>query len=276
MAHDKPRSVGSGRRVVARTTLAAVTYARVEIDGEPATSDRLASAALVNYGHYTTMQIRGRAVRGLALHLARLEAATRELFDVDLDPERVRTALRHCLGDDYPDATGRITVFDAGDGLPAVMVAVRDPATPPTRPARLRSVPYVRPVAHLKHAGSFAQIYYGIRAERDGYDDALLVGADGTIAETTIANIAFAVGADVVWPDAPALAGITMQLLEPRLASRRRPVRRSDLTSVDAAFITNSRGVTPVGRIDDLTIPVDDRLMRRVVEAYETVPWDPI
>src|SRR5262245_16206828 len=231
---------------------------------------------MVNYGHYTTMQIRGRAVRGLALHLDRLRAATRELFDADLDPERVRAALRHCLGDDFPDATGRITVFDAGDGAPAVMVAVRGPAEPPTPPARPRSVPYVRPVAHLKHAGSFAQIYYGIRAERDGYDDALLVGADGTIAETTIANIAFADGAGVVWPDAPALAGITMQLLEPRLASRRRQVRLGDLPSFSAAFIGNSRGVTPVGQIDEVTIPVDDRLMRQVVDAYEAVPWDPI
>jgi len=253
-----------------------VTYARVEIDGAPATSDRLASAAMINYGHYSTMQIRDRAVRGLALHLDRLGAATRELFDADLDPERVRSALGHCLGDEYPDATGRIPVFDAGDGAPALMVAVRDPVEPPTRPARLRSVPYVRPIAHLKHAGSFAQIYYGIRAERDGYDDALLVGADGTIAETTIANIAFADGGEVVWPDAPALPGVTMQLLEPRLASRRRRVRLSDLPAYSAAFISNSRGVTPVGQINDVTIPVDDRLMSQVVEVYDAVPWDPI
>jgi branched-subunit amino acid aminotransferase/4-amino-4-deoxychorismate lyase len=253
-----------------------VTYARVEIDGEPATSDRLAPAALVNYGHYSTMQIRGRAVRGLALHLARLDAATRELFDVDLDPERVRRALRHCLGDDYPDATGRITVYDAGDGRLAVMVAVREPAEAPIWPVRLRTVRYLRPMAHLKHVGSFAQIYYGTRAERDGYDDALLIDAYGRIAETTIANIAFVDGDDVIWPSAPALAGITMQLLEPRLESRRRPVHLTELTVFDAAFITNSRGVTAVGRIDDIAIPVDDQLTRRVVEAYEAVPWDPI
>jgi branched-subunit amino acid aminotransferase/4-amino-4-deoxychorismate lyase len=253
-----------------------VTYARVEIDGAPATADRLASAALVNYGHYSTMQIRGRAVRGLALHLDRLEAATRELFDADLDAERVRAALRHCLGDDYPDATGRITVFDAGDGTPAVMVAVSDPAEAPIWPVRLRTVRYLRPMAHLKHVGSFAQIYHGIRAERDGYDDALLIDAYGRIAETTIANIAFVDGGDVIWPNAPALAGITMQLLEPRLASRRRPVHLVELTMFDSAFITNSRGVTAVGQIDDVAIPVDDRLTRHVVEAYGEVPWDPI
>ena len=261
---------------MAVTTLAAVTYARVEIDGRPATSDRLAAAALVNYGHYSTMQIRGRAVRGLDLHLARLRSATRELFDADLDPDRVRAHLRHCLGDDYPDATGRITVFDDGADAPAVLVAIREPDEPSTRPARLRSVHYLRPVAHLKHVGSFAQIYYGIQAERDGYDDALLIDNDGSIAETTIANIAFGYGGEVVWPDAPILPGTTMQLLERRLASRRRQVRLVELPIFDAAFLTNSRGVTPVGQIDNVTIPVDDRLMREVVTAYESVPWDPI
>lgn len=262
--------------VSATTTLSAVGYARVEIDGRAATSDRLAAAALVNYGHYSTMQIRDRAVRGLDLHLARLQTATRELFDADLDPERVRDHLRHCLGDDHPDATGRITIFDDGAEEPAVLVAIRAPDEPSTQPARLRSVRYLRPVAHLKHVGSFAQIYYGIQAERDGYDDALLVDSDGSIAETTIANIAFGYGGAVVWPDAPTLPGTTMQLLEPRLASRRRQVRLIELPIFDAAFITNSRGVTPVGRIDDVVIPVDDRLMREVVTAYESVPWDPI
>jgi branched-subunit amino acid aminotransferase/4-amino-4-deoxychorismate lyase len=151
-----------------------VTYTRVEIDGEPPTTDRLAAAALVNYGHYSTMQIRRRAVRGLDLHFARLDSATRELFDVTLDPDRVRALLRHCLGDDYTDATGRVTVFDAGSGAPSVMVALGDPADVLDRPARLQTVRYQRPLPHLKHVGSFGQIYYGLRAERAGYDDALL------------------------------------------------------------------------------------------------------
>jgi hypothetical protein len=34
------------------------------------------------YGHFTAMQVRGRRTRGLALHLRRLEAATKELFEV--------------------------------------------------------------------------------------------------------------------------------------------------------------------------------------------------
>ena len=36
--------------------------------------------ALVNYGHFTSLQVRDHAVQGLDLHLARLSHATRELF----------------------------------------------------------------------------------------------------------------------------------------------------------------------------------------------------
>ncbi len=57
---------------------------RTEVDGREATAEQLRFPAFT-YGHFTAMQIRGRKVRGLALHLARLDAANRELFGVGLD-----------------------------------------------------------------------------------------------------------------------------------------------------------------------------------------------
>ena len=85
----------------------------------------------------------------------------------------------------------------------------------------------------------------------------------------------------IVWPDAPALAGITMQLVEPRLAaaglpSRRAPVRLADLPGYRAAFVTNARGIAPVAQIDDLELAVDTELMDAVTAVYQSVPWDPI
>jgi branched-subunit amino acid aminotransferase/4-amino-4-deoxychorismate lyase len=252
-----------------------VPYDRVEVDGRSPTLNQLESAALVNYGHYSVMQVRNGRVRGLALHLARLEAANQELFDVGLDGDRVRAQLRRALGDDRLDATVRIVVFDGGGG-PSILVAVRGPAEVSTRPQRLRVVHHARPIAHLKHVGSFGQLYHGIRAERDGFDDALFADTDGVVSETTIANIGFLDGDAVVWPDAPMLAGITMQLLEPRLRSGRRPIRVADLAALDGAFVCNSLGVAPVGHIDDLALPIGDGRLRRIVDAYEAVPWDPI
>ena len=254
---------------------------RVEVNGQAAIAEQLRHPALVNYGHFTAMQVRDGATRGLALHLARLEAATRKLSDASVDPDEVRDHIRHALADDR-DASVRVSVFwpDTQD-VASVMVAVRPPADPPDTPQSLMSVPYQRPMPTIKHAGTFAQIYYGRLAERHGFDDALLTAADGSISEATISNIAVYDGDTVIWPDAPCLAGITMQLLQTGLggagvATRRAPVRLADVPSVAAAFVTNSRGVAPVARIDDTTIPVDAGLMRTVGELYGSVAWDPI
>lgn len=254
---------------------------RVEIDGRAATADRLQYPALVNYGHFTVMQVRGGRTRGLDLHLDRLEESSRELFDVGVDAERIRDHVRHAL-DGIPDATVRVSVFRPDDDGPvSALVTVRPPAEAPDRPQALMSVVYQRPVPHIKHAGTFGQIYHGLAAERRGFHDALLTAPDGTVSETGMSNLAVHDGQGLVWPDAPCLAGITMRLLLPRLddagiATRRGPVRLADLPSAAAALLSNSSGVASVGRVDDLAIPVDPKLLARVAAVYDSVPWDPI
>ncbi|MEU6414761.1 aminotransferase class IV [Microbispora sp. NPDC046933] len=254
---------------------------RIEIDGRPPTVEQLGHRALVNYGHFTAMQVRGFATRGLALHLDRLDAASRELFGTGLDGDLVRRRIQHALGD-TPDASVRVVVHRPDpDAAPSVMVVVRPPVPAPEGPVRLKSVPYQRPVAHIKHVGSFGQIHYGELAEREGFDDALLTGPGGVIAESGVANVAFFDGSRVTWPDAPCLHGITMRLLEPRLPaagfpSRRAPVRLADLPSFRSVLVTNSHGVAPVDRVDDLALPVDAAFAAAVAEIYESVPWDPI
>jgi hypothetical protein len=54
---------------------------RIEINGRAATAEQLHFRALADYGHFTGMEVRKGRVRGLDLHLARLDAGTRELFD---------------------------------------------------------------------------------------------------------------------------------------------------------------------------------------------------
>ena len=51
----------------------------VSIDGAAATLDDLAHVALVNYGAYTSFRVEQGSVRGLDLHLARLEAEAKVL-----------------------------------------------------------------------------------------------------------------------------------------------------------------------------------------------------
>ncbi|MFD4696788.1 aminotransferase class IV family protein [Streptomyces niveus] len=248
----------------------------IEVNGEPATEAALRVPALDSYGHFTAMQVRGGRVRGRDLHLARLDAATRELFGAGLDGERVRELLRHALRD-VSDASARVYVhWPAGDEDARVMVTVRPPQTKPDRPHGLMSVPYARPLPHIKHLGGFAQTHFLRAAGRAGFDEALLTAPGGLVTEGAITNIAFWDGTSVVWPQAPSLLGITMALLEPRLPSVRRQVTLADLPSYASAFLTNSQGIAPVDRIDDVRFTVDPELMGTVKAAYESVEWDVI
>ncbi|MFF1376810.1 aminotransferase class IV [Streptomyces sp. NPDC058308] len=254
---------------------------RIEIDGSPATAEALLWPALVQTGHFTAMQVRGGKVRGLDRHLARLDAATRELFGHALDGEHVRDLVRHILRDDITEASVRVYVH-APEGEPSLMVTVRPPmelpATMEGRAQSLRSVPYQRPFAHIKHLGGFAQARHADLARRAGFDEALLTGPDGAVSEGAVTNVAFFDGREVVWPDAPHLSGITMQLVEAALPAaglptRHAPVTLDGLPSYAAAFVTNAWGVRPVRRIDDIAYGIDERLMATVAGAYEAVPW---
>ena len=253
---------------------------RREIDGREATAEQLAFPAFC-YGHFTAMQIRGKRVRGLGLHLARLEAGNRELFDTGLDGGVVRDHIRHALGDDMGDASVRVYVGENDHDGVSMMVTVRGPIDVSTRPIGLMSVPFQRSEPSTKHIGDHGQTFHRRRAELAGFDDALLTGPDGVISECGVANIAFFDGTSVVWPDAPALQGITMQLVEPLLPVAGLPTRRGsvhmrDLGAYTAAFVTNARGIVPVGRIDGSTVAVDDDVMRTVAQVYGSVPWDTI
>ena len=257
------------------------TPIRVEVNGGIATAEHLRHLALAGYGHFAAMQVRDARTRGLDLHVRRLDAATREVFGTGLDADRIRGHIRHALAG-TGDASVRVIVFwPEADAAPAIMVTVRPPGEMPAGPLSLQPVPYQRPVPHIKHAADFAQTYYRRLAAADGFDDALLSGPGGVISEGGITNIAFFDGTTLTWPDAPCLAGITMQLLEPRLPGSglpagRGPVRLADLPSFTAALVTNSRGIAPVGRIGTTTLPGCPALMQALSEIYESIPRDPI
>jgi branched-subunit amino acid aminotransferase/4-amino-4-deoxychorismate lyase len=224
----------------------------------------------MNYGHFTAMQVRRRATRGLDLHLARLDAANREIFDVPLDGEEVRARIREALGD-TEDASVRVIAEETG-----FTVTVRPPAPDPPSPQRLQSVVYQRPVAHLKHSGGFAQEYFGRRAERAGFDEILLTGPNGEVSEGGITNVCFVDGATLVWPDAPHLAGITMQLIEKLVPGRHSPVHVNALEGYAGGFVTNSHGIAVIASVDGLELPVARGLEAHLREAYAAVPWDVI
>lgn len=270
-------------------TTARTDTPRLELNGHAVTGTEL-HAALGGYGHFTAMQVRGGRVRGLDFHLARLDAATQELFGIGLSGERILDHLRHALADGTRDASVRVNVFSSdGSDEPAagvepeisVLVTVRPPYEMPAGPLSLCSVPYQRPFAHIKHVGGFAQGHYIKLVERRGFDEPLLVGEGGLIAEGAITNVGFIEGDAVLWPQAPMLLGIGMQVLQRELAAagvpqRHRRVLLDDLGSFDGVFVTNSRGVAAVRRVDELDIPLQNPLLDRVFDLYARAPWDAI
>jgi branched-subunit amino acid aminotransferase/4-amino-4-deoxychorismate lyase len=249
---------------------------RVEIEGTEPTPEQLLAVASA-YGHFTAMQVRGGKTRGLELHLARLAASNREAFDAGFNPERLRSLIRHALGD-TPDASVRIYIHRSDDG-PVTMVTVRPPAEMAS-PQRLRSVSYLRPDPHIKHVHT-DQGHYRDAAQREGFDDALLVASDGRISETTMANIGFFDERGVVWPDAPMLDGITKQLLEragPTLGipMRDRPVHLSEVDTMEGAFVSSARGIGLVSAVDDVDLDTPPARIGALVEAYASIAWDEI
>ena len=249
----------------------------VEVDGALAGADALGRPTLLPGAHLTAVQVRSGKVRGLALHLARLESAHLELFGSTLDTVAVRSLMAQAVSD-HPDCYLRVVVDEAEPGTPRVVVVVRAPLDAPTTPQSLSPVAYVRPSAHLKHTGTVGRDLHGQAARRKGFDDALLVAPDGQVAETSIANIAFVRAGRVVWPTGPALHGITWQLIDLALAAAKTPatterIRIDDKRDFDGAFLSSSLGVAPVGRIGTHTFP-DTSASAFVVDLYDALPWD--
>ena len=263
-------------------------------NGRRAEAADLAALAMRNHGHFTTMQVRDGAVRGLDLHLARLRGATAELFDVALDDGRVLGGLRQALdAAGTGDCTARVTVCarefertaQASQPLAAadldVVVALTPPAAHPPEPMRAASFGHERALPHIKHVGTFAQFHLARQARGRGFDDVLFVGADGRISEGSVWNVGFWDGQGVTWPEAPALRGTCERLLQAGLETldvpqARRGLLLDDLPGFRTAFACNSRGVRAIGAVDETVFAPDAGLMALLGRALAGHPWQPL
>ena len=262
----------------------------MQIDGRPASAAELGHFVLSNYGAFTSMQVEDGGVRGLDLHLARLEAEAVDLFGVALPEALLRERMRQALDGRPGRLSLRVNLFSDAVSLrapdavvqPRVLTTLSPPAAPLTQPLRLQTQVYAREVPHLKHAATFGLTRARRRAVKAGFDDALFVDAEGRISEGSIWNIGFMQGETVVWPEAPMLAGTGQTLLQRGMAdfgvsSVTRPVHLSDLADFDAAFICNS--ATPacaVAAIDGHAFGPAEALISRLIDAWRSNPHQAI
>lgn len=258
------------------------------VDGRAATAAELRALAGCNYGHFSTLQVRGGAVQGLALHLDRLQASTRELFGVDLPPARIRREMRAALdADGRADCTLRATVFAPGHdpsattpaAAPHVLVSTMPAAAVAGRPLRVKSFGYRRVLPHVKHVGTFPLFLHRRMAAAAGFDDALFVDDDGAVSEGSVWNIVFDAGDRFVWPQAPALRGTCEQLLQAGLAEagirqETRPVRLDGMAGgMQGAFAVNARGIRAIASIDDVAWELPEARRPVLQAALDSTPW---
>lgn len=265
-----------GHRSVAGTIVPVpVDAPYVEINGHEPDDEAIALLDHEGWGHFTAMQVRNGATRGLDLHIARLTAAHREMYGSPLDEDVVRAHIRHALNG-RAAASVRIYGYWAG-----VIVTVRGPRDMLDRPHTMTAQHFQRPLARLKHVGSWGQGRFHDLATAAGFDEGLLVNETGRISEGTITNVAFWRDGSVVWPAAPKLDGITMLVLQRQLRLSGVPqteavVRVQDLASYQGMLLCNSRGWAPVSRVDDMSIPPAGAFTDAISTAYDTCPLDQI
>src|SRR3546814_16420424 len=144
-----------------------------------------------NHGHFTTMQVRDGAVRGLDLHLAWLREATAELFDVAFDDARATGGLRQALGiAGSGDCTARVTVCareferaaQASQPLAAgdldVIVALTPTREPSPEPMRAASFVHDAALPPLKQLRPFAQFPPARQPRGRGFHTVTFAGPD--------------------------------------------------------------------------------------------------
>ncbi|MER5465830.1 aminotransferase class IV family protein [Streptomyces sp. NPDC002668] len=256
-----------------------------ELNGRPADPDALATLALTNYGHFTSMRVDDRRVRGLSLHLDRLHRDCRAVFGADLDPEQVRAYVRQATKDQSGSFIVRVTVFDPAVELghpakadnPSVLVTMRPASALPSPPLRVKAVEYVRDAPAIKHLGLFGALHARRAAQLDGFDDALFVGPDGHVSEGGTWNAAFIEDNRIVWPKGDVLPGVTMALLQEHGEYTTEPVTLANAKGMKAAFATNtSIGVRALSAIDDAPMATEHPELTKLRDTYLAIPGEPL
>ena len=263
-----------------------MSFYAVQRNGRTATAEELAPLAFAGYAHFTAMQVRGRRVRGLDLHLERLRSASMEMFGRAVPDDRVRSFLRAALDAGPEDVSLTATVYSAAgeftargaDGEPDVLVRTGPPATGPAGPLTLSISEYERFLPAVKHVGEVAKTYLLRQAIAGGADDAAFADRGGRIGEGTIWNLAFWDGTAVVWPEAAVLRGVTMGILQRQLDrigvnQHVREIKEAGLPALAGGVVMNSwtPGVA-VHRIGPVPLPEAPSFLDLLRRAYRGEP----
>ncbi|AXT85085.1 hypothetical protein C6I20_07735 [Aeromicrobium sp. A1-2] len=240
--------------------------------------------ALYPYGAFTSFVAADGAVLGWQQHLERLAAGARELWGHELDPQRLRDAVRsHFAIQGGSPASVRITIFpdtfslaapDEAEGCSFLVSS--GPADLPFAPREsfaVQSVQHTRRLAHLKSTDLFTQIGLRRAARIAGYDDALLLNGDSVLEGATWSILVWKDGR-VVTPESNVLASVTVAQLE-QVATALHwnfefgSLTRSDLRGADLVLGVNvNNPARAVSQIDGVGLAVDGSLLGSIAATF--------
>lgn len=218
----------------------------------------------------------GPKIIGLRQHLERLRMTLSTLGLVPMEEDVVREAvLRTATANGVEEGYLRLLIYPSGpctrldpaafqSDLLIVSWRVSGPRYAP--PVTLAVSPIRRPPAgstlpRAKHSGMYGVYAATHNAARvQGFDDALVLHADGTVCEITGANIFIVRDGELLTPFTPhSIDGVTRHLVFELAREHGVPVREAvlspeDFFTADEVFLTGTfHGVRPVSRIENHT-----------------------
>lgn len=203
-------------------------------------------------------------------HRSRFTAHVQEVFGVDKD-ETV-AAYDHALAHLPSDGSWFPGFVWTSKGLRLVLRPFPVEHLRSSTTLLLQGTLDARKRPDIKGIDYLSQLYAHRQATDAGYDDQVLATGDGSLTETVFATLLIAQGGELIVPDAPRLAGITLEVLGERAG---RPVRLDTVTpsrllAAPAVFTLSSlHGVRVVERVNDASYQPNPALRDRLQEVLD-------
>lgn len=168
-----------------------------------------------------------------------------------------------------------------------VLIIMVNPVEKPTGPLRLATVDTTvvpascRPV-HLKLSNMLHYRQAGIEAKHAGADDALMLTVNGTVAETSIANIFWEKDGKFYTPSVSCdiLPGVTRSVVIELISREMGTIKKGEFTpdelkSASQLWISNSvKEVCWVSGVDEIEYPTKTPVRNKLLKLFETYKND--
>jgi branched-subunit amino acid aminotransferase/4-amino-4-deoxychorismate lyase len=262
-----------------------------ELNGAPLADNRLQTLALTNYGNFTSFIVDHGRVRGLELHLERLDRDSRAMHGTGLDKQATRGLIAKAAKQIDGRAVLRVTLFDPGLDLghpaavldPHVLVTARPAPAAAPGPVNLAVVAYSRDLPEIKHTGLMRTVALRRQAQRDSHDDVAFCDERQRLSEGATWNMGFIDHTGtLVLPDQPRLEGVTLRLLLGQADTAGVPYEVRTITvtearTLPAGMITNAAvGVRPISTFDGARLDPEHPALATLRALYDQVLTEPV